>query len=1057
MRQIHFKIVKTELVRNYLYLLIVSLLLITTQTNAQGYLTVNGKNIINENGENIIFRGMGLGGWMLQEGYMLQTAGFANAQHKIRNKVEELIGKEDTDIFYEAWLSNHVRKADIDSLKAWGFNSVRLPMHYNLYTLPIEEEPVTGENTWLTKGFELTDSLISWCKLNEMYVILDLHAAPGGQGRDEGISDYDTRKPSLWESTANQAKTVALWKKLAETYADEPWVGGYDLLNETNWEMQNNEPLKQLYLDITAAIREVDAKHIIFIEGNWFANDFTNLTPPWDDNLVYSPHKYWSINDQASIQWVLDLQNTHNVPLYFGEWGENSNPWFKDAIELFEGNGIGWAVWPMKKIDAIAGPLSIIKTPEYQTLLDYWNGTGARPSAAFAKAALMEITEGLKIENCIYQKDVIDAMFRQQTTTATIPFNTQRIPGVIYATDFDMGEVGEAYFDVDIADFRVSTGNFTAWNSGWTYRNDGVDIEATEDNVNSNGFNIGWTANDEWMQYDVNVTESGVYSANIRVASGAEGGAFHFAIGEGAISNIVNVSGTNGWQNWQTVTAQNMVLTPDDKKIRFYVDAGGFNLNSFEFIKVSESNIIPTEFVAATTLDEQTIQLSLNKRLTNLVNSNTDFQIFVNSTIVSISEVQLDSANPRVITFTVNQNFRSEDIITISYTGSQIQATDGTNLDQFIRKPVQNRVAIIHSIPGRVEAEDYILQSGIQLENTTDAGGGQNIGFLDNGDYMDYFINVAQAGIYQVDFRTAAQSEIGAVELQLIDDDGNARSLERFSFPATGGWQTWTTTQESISLPAGQLHLRVLIRQPLFNINWFEFSFLSEPPTIQFLPVPGKIEAEDFEIQSGIELENTTDVGGGQNIGFLDEGDYLDYFVNVAQAGTYQVDFRTAALSEIGQIELQLIDDNGNATALKNLTFPSTGGWQIWTNTITSVVLPVGQLHLRILITAPLFNINWFEFSFLTNTNNILPIADFKLFPNPTQGGVFVNGVLEKKQEISVELVNVFGQILFEERLGKVQVINQTIDMVKLPTGVYLLLLKGEQGKQITYKILKNK
>ena len=724
--------------KNYSLLPLLSLLFsLNFQAQGQTYLKAEGKNIINENGETVILRGMGLGGWMLQEGYMLQTAGFANAQYKIRNSIEALIGKADTDLFYEAWLANHVRKADIDSLKAWGFNSVRLPMHYNLYTLPIEEEPVAGENTWLTKGFELTDSLIAWCKANEMYVILDLHAAPGGQGRDEGISDYDTTKPSLWESPANQAKTVALWKRLAERYVDEPWIGGYDLINETNWEMTNNAPLKQLYLDITAAIREVDTKHIIFIEGNWFANDFTNLTPPWDDNLVYSPPKYWSINDQASIQWVLDLQNQHNVPLYFGEWGENSNPWFKDAIELFEGNSIGWAVWPMKKIESIAGPLSIVKTSGYQSLLDYWNGNGTKPSAAFAKAALLEITEGLKIENCIYQKDVIDAMFRQQTSTTTVPFNTQSIPGVVYATDYDMGVVGQAYFDTDIADFRVSTGNFTAWNSGWTYRNDGVDIEKTEDNVNSNGYNIGWTANDEWMQYDVNITESGVYSANVRVASGGDGGQFHFAIGEGAISPVVNVSGTGGWQNWVTATASNIVLTPEDKKIRFYVDASGFNVSSFEFRKVSESTIIPTEFVAATTLDDHTIRLSLNKRLSELVNPNTDFQIFVNGSLASISNAILDTDNSRVVMFTVNQTFRSEDVITISYVGSQIQATDGTNLNGFTRRPVQNKVAIIHGIPGRVEAEDYFVQSGIQLENTTDVGGGQNVGFLDNGDYMD--------------------------------------------------------------------------------------------------------------------------------------------------------------------------------------------------------------------------------------------------------------------------------------------------------------------------------
>ena len=204
--------------------------------------------------------------------------------------------------FYEAWLNNHVTKADIDSLASWGFNSIRLPMHYNLYTLPIQQEPVSGEQTWLEKGFELTDNLLSWCADNEMYLILDLHAAPGGQGMDEAISDYDPDLPSLWESAENREKTVALWRRLAERYADEEWIGGYDLINEVNWNLPNNTMLRNIYMDITAAIREVDNNHIIFIEGNWFANDFTNLTPPWDDNMVYSFHKYWTLNNTESIQ-----------------------------------------------------------------------------------------------------------------------------------------------------------------------------------------------------------------------------------------------------------------------------------------------------------------------------------------------------------------------------------------------------------------------------------------------------------------------------------------------------------------------------------------------------------------------------------------------------------------------------------------------------------------------------------------------------------------------------------------------------------------------------------
>ena len=125
----------------------------------------------------------------------------------------------------------------------------------------------------------MIDDLLDWCEANQIYLILDLHAAPGDQGYDAAISDYDSSLPSLWESDLNKSKTVALWGQLAERYKDEPWIGGYDLINEPNWNLATYE-LRNLYVQITNAIRSVDTNHIIFIEGNWFANDFTGLTPP---------------------------------------------------------------------------------------------------------------------------------------------------------------------------------------------------------------------------------------------------------------------------------------------------------------------------------------------------------------------------------------------------------------------------------------------------------------------------------------------------------------------------------------------------------------------------------------------------------------------------------------------------------------------------------------------------------------------------------------------------------------------------------------------------------
>ena len=167
-------------------------------SNGQKFLKVDGKAIVDRNNKEVILRGIGLGGWMLQEPYMLQLSGAASTQHDIRNKITDLIGKENTDAFYESWLNNFITKKDIDSLAHWGFNCIRLPMHYILFTLSIEEEPDSTKNTWVKKGFQLTDSLLKWCSINKVYLILDLHAAPGGQGSDLPIADRDPSKPTLW-------------------------------------------------------------------------------------------------------------------------------------------------------------------------------------------------------------------------------------------------------------------------------------------------------------------------------------------------------------------------------------------------------------------------------------------------------------------------------------------------------------------------------------------------------------------------------------------------------------------------------------------------------------------------------------------------------------------------------------------------------------------------------------------------------------------------------------------------------------------------------------------
>ncbi|MFD2245568.1 cellulase family glycosylhydrolase [Pontibacter ruber] len=579
--------------------LLLFMLLFSREGSGQGYLKADGKRIVNERGENVLLRGMGLGGWMLQEPYMLQVSGVAGTQGEIRRKVEELVGPVKTQQFYNAWLANHTREIDIDSMAAWGFNSVRLAMHYNLYTLPVEEEPVKGQQTWHEKGFAMTDSLLAWCKANNMYLFLDLHAAPGGQGNDNAIADRDPNKPSLWDSRENQEKIIALWRKLAERYANEPWIGGYDLINEPNWGFQNatdkngcnekeNAPLLQLQKAITKAIREVDKNHIVIIEGNCWGNNYAGMMPPWDSNMVLSFHKYWNYNDQASIQNMLAMREQYNVPVWLGETGENSNLWFRDAIALLERNNIGWAWWPLKKL-GFNNPLEVKVNAGYQHILDYWRGKGAKPDQDKAFSALMQLAEDTKLENCIYHKDVVDAMFRQVKSDEVKPFRNHLVKGkattTVYAVDYDLGRNGRAYFDKDTANYHVATGGErTAWNHGRTYRNDGVDIMLIHDDVN-NGYGVGWTEEGEWLQYTISVQKAGKYTVGLRVASEKEGQVLLQA-NASTVPGSITVPNTGSSTAWQTIHKRNVRLKKGANTLRIKVEKGGFNLN---YIQLSKS------------------------------------------------------------------------------------------------------------------------------------------------------------------------------------------------------------------------------------------------------------------------------------------------------------------------------------------------------------------------------------------------------------------------------------------------------------------------------------
>ena len=784
-------------------------------------LSTLGPYLKDDNSNNVILRGINLGGWMLQEPYLFQFTGAADSQHEFKEKLVEFIGQENTDNFYNAWYENFITQGDVDSLASYGFNSVRLPMHYDLFTLPIQEEPIVGENTWLDLGFYMVDNLLDWCETNNMYLILDLHAAPGGQGFGSDINDYNPNLPSLWESEENKNKTIALWGKLAERYADEPWIGGYDLLNETHWDLAENE-LRNFYIDVTNEIRQFDQSHIIFIEGNGYANDFSGLTPPWDDNMVYSFHKYWSFND--SLEWVTWIRNEYGVPLWMGEGGENSNQWFTEAIKMFEDNYIGWAFWPWKKLESISAPIEISSNSNYESLINYFRGDSNAPSVENAVDGLMQLAEDSHISNNRFQRDVVDAMIRQVSSNETLPFDElNNIPGVLYASDYDLGPMGYAYSDADYATYHINTDNFQAWNQGWQYRNDGVDIETSSDS-DGNGFQVGFTNDDEWLLFTVEVQESGFYNIVTRYAS-TSSGLFSLELDGFPIVDNIILYNTGSYSNFVNKLTQGIYLPAGTYKLKMKMITGGYNLSSVNFDISEEIPEFSIEYAEAEE-DLSTILLLLNQPLEiDQGIESSHFGVFINSEEVSISDIEISEENPQVIYISLNDEYNFLDDISVSfYQESELESIFSEFLIPFSQFPVYNNVSERIIIPGYVEAEDFIYQEGLSTEETSDVNGGLNIGYTDIGDFADYLVLVTETGEYDINFRAASENQSGSILLQLISGS-DIQNLTQISLPITGGWQSWETVSASTNLTEGSYKLRMKVIQPGFNLNWIEFDF----------------------------------------------------------------------------------------------------------------------------------------------------------------------------------------------------------------------------------------
>lgn len=467
-----------------------------------GLLRCKDKLIVDQNDKPFLLRGLGLGGWLVKEGYMLHS--LAASPTKIEMAITDLIGKKGYKVFNEAYENNYVNEADIKAISEMGLNSIRLPFSYKMLSLK------RGE--YLESGFKLIDKVIEWCKKYNLYLILDMHCAPGSQnGQNISDGDIDREAKLFTQKKKYQPWTFEIWQEIARRYVNEDIIAGYDLINEPVLpEGITMEDLREFYINLTKAVREIDKRHIIYIEGDWYSTKFDGLAPKWDDNMAYSFHKYWNPTDIESIKdRAIDLREQTNAPIWMGESGENTNQWFYETIKLLEDNQIGWNWWTHKKVSNITNPYSAKIGKGYQKILDYWHLKGPRPTKKEAFKGFMELTENLKLENCDYFKDVVNSITDLSGLEKSKPFEDNTLPKVIKAVNFDIGANNIAYY-VKYSK-RDDHRTRRIFNSGRCYRNDPIHMFKDKE-----GYVLGLFEDNQWLKYSLTSLNDDDYEVVIR-------------------------------------------------------------------------------------------------------------------------------------------------------------------------------------------------------------------------------------------------------------------------------------------------------------------------------------------------------------------------------------------------------------------------------------------------------------------------------------------------------------------------------------------------------------
>lgn len=353
-------------------------------------LTVKDGYIVNEKSEEVVLKGVNLGNWLLWETWMGFVPEYTHdwACYDTLDVLNERFGEEKTNELINTFQNNFITEADIAQIERLGFNCVRVPFWYRNF--------MTEEGEWLTEdmsenpGFKQLDWLISQCEKYGIYVILDMHGAPGGQSMNHCTGKAGRNE--LYEDEGKMDTAVELWNAIAQKYKDNKTVAAYDLLNEPQnnsgyegdyaWAAESEDAVtrtNEAYDILYKAVRSADENHIISFEGVWSTTVLPDPNEKGYENLLYQLHLYDT--DKGMIRYrVKELKTARKdwgVAIIVGEYNNGENEYY--AQKQYDKNDISRVKWSYKTYNA-GEQWGIfnkdveridIKTASYEEILDF--------------------------------------------------------------------------------------------------------------------------------------------------------------------------------------------------------------------------------------------------------------------------------------------------------------------------------------------------------------------------------------------------------------------------------------------------------------------------------------------------------------------------------------------------------------------------------------------------------------------------------------------------------------------------------------------------------------